>query len=358
MPQNLARYPIVPSIVELVTNVSQIPSFSFVSGPLRHYPNTETSYPIRIHFIVNGDIQIPPDATQVFPLHYVQKDTDVILYRHPIIGKIQAKLLMKDLMTTPFIEVNKTYFKFLRFPIGNVSAPGTHLTNIIFLKLLEKNLSPLHSGCVTSKATDGILLIAPPNTGKTTTVFNLVLYEGFELVSEDITVVSEKDAYSCPFTSTYFHSVPVSKELKKLGLLTKVDQFNMIANSILNKFPVLPSIFERPFDPLKLLNTVRSTLQTKISYIFILKKGSSDRVNKINSSHIAREMIDLNRFEFSYYKDPLLLSYGYHHPEYNLWSFMKRECEIISSLANNADCFSIECTNSMDFATKIVSVVG
>ncbi|MEM4680608.1 MAG: hypothetical protein QW038_02325 [Nanopusillaceae archaeon] len=209
--EKLKSYNIVPGIFRIKSNINYIPYLYFGEN-LSNFFKVKKSR-ISVVFKVCNNFSYKSNFKQKFHFCYGNFGKKEIYYERPLARKIRAKLLLKDLERNTKIYVNKSYFRLVKFKVDNLYPPGIHLTDILSTKLLKNGLSHSHSACI-SIDNKAILIFAPPDTGKTITTF-LALKNGFNFISEDITIVDKKYAYSCPLTSTFYHLLVNEKKCEK-----------------------------------------------------------------------------------------------------------------------------------------------
>lgn len=348
------RYEVIPGLVELSTNVREIQDFSY--APVLHSisPPSEGCL-IRVQFKVgypfaSGGAQ--SSLTPISPFFFRDESDDAIYRLVSLLGGVKVKIMLKNLRAEPILCVNRVAFNLLKWPVRGLFTPGMNLTNVVFTKLLELGYLTIHSCCVASKDAGGLLILAPSETGKTMTVFSL-LGEGFTFLSEDLIITDGKYAYSCPFTSTYFHNDFIVNQLQGLGLLNKRDLIKLSFSRFLQKVPALVSLFNPSPDPVKIMSGWRRENRAEINSIFMLRKGAANRLRKADKNTMVQEIEFLNRLEFWNFGDPLLLHYSHCNPSFQLRELINREYEIVQSMVGKADCYIVECVNALDFHKMI-----
>lgn len=360
------EYAIVPNLVRLLTNVERVKELGFCTEPLKYAGAIEeTPHILRVRYLVVPDdspLLVPSaDAVRIASGYFASHNEDSVWHVVPVMRGKRIAMVLKGLGTEPFFAVNSFAHRFLRFPIYALLTPGTHLRNIVCVGLLQQDYLPLHGACIRSPKGEGILITALADTGKTTTTFQL-LNRGFTLVAEDIVVTHGDHAYHCPFTATYTHSAPVRKELQKQGLLTRGNRLTLKCNDLVGKLPILNVFLTRSLDigVTTLLERFETTQRTRIRYVFILRRANRDCTSRPDNGSLVREIMQLNHSEFSFWRDLLLLNYGYCYPAFEPRAFVQKEQEIIGSLVDNSEVTShvIECANPMDFTQRILSIVG
>jgi len=102
------------------------------------------------------------------------------------LGIFGAQFRIQFKSTKVFITVNNLIASSKHVLYVNLVEP------ILRFMLLIKGYMLLHSACIADKAGNGLLLSAPPDTGKTTTVLKC-LKAGFSFLSDDMTILKLPD---------------------------------------------------------------------------------------------------------------------------------------------------------------------
>ena len=260
------QYTINPQIAKVVSGKEFIQYFSLGQN-LELYSQSSHSA-IEVDFDVVKNLSRDTHDAQKFHFFYGYYDKKEVFYERPLSIGIKLKMQVKNLLDHPRIVVNDSYFKYIRFKADNVYPPGIHLLDILLVNLLQKMYSPLHCAAISSPKNEGILLVAPPDTGKTLTSF-LALNRGFHFLAEDIAFVDEKYVYANPYTSTFLHGDQFGngKSGKSLRSLVK---------SIPTKFDLLPYYTRPPKRSISdLVKDVKIDEKAMIKSIFILDRGET-----------------------------------------------------------------------------------
>ncbi|RLC37350.1 MAG: hypothetical protein DRH33_05860 [Candidatus Nealsonbacteria bacterium] len=324
-------YTVIPKILGINTEVKKIRNFSFGES-LRE--RTEKAL-IKLNFKIDNLIKKPSILNQKYHFFWGKHNHPCIYYERRIIGGLFAKMLFKNSEGSPSIIVNKPYLRWIRVRTNNIFPPGTHLTDIATVKLIEKSFTPLHCAGV-SWDNKGILIFAPPNTGKTLTSI-LLVQNGFKFISEDISVSDGNEIYGCPFTSTFrYYDKLSSKSTRYLNLIATKIPF--LAPFIEPKAKVIQDYVER--DKIK--------EKASIFAIVVLERGGS-KFKKLDENEAFRRILNINRYEFNYYRNPILRAYSYFNQELDLNSLMLREEKIIRKVITDKNIYLIRENNPEEY---------
>jgi hypothetical protein len=323
----LRRYIVIPEIVEIRSNVDYIIHFKFgehLNDKLFQSKNNK----ILIEFKVTKDFEKPSYLNQRFHFIWGREEVDELYYERPLMGPIKARLLVKDFRTYPKIFVNPTYYYWLRFHIENVYPPGSHLTDVVTIKLLEQELAPIHCSVMSFNG-EGVLIFGPPDMGKTITVFSS-LDSGFNFLSEDIAVTDGKYVYGCPFTSTYRGGT------------------NEIVHKLSSKFPIIGYYWPRPAKAaFEFIEKNKIDKVAKIKTVYILDRGKQS-LEVLKDEEAIRRILILNRYEFKF-NNPLLTAYSYFNRDLDLNKLMDKEKEIISRIVRNSKNCLVKVNNPIEY---------
>lgn len=307
--KDLKSYIISKEIVKISSNVNSIPYFSFGEN-LLHVINSNNGFAkFRIQFIVKDDINIDKNLLCKFHFYFGNKNNKTIYYeRRLLFDKFIIKMLFKEIKNDFKIIVNKSFYRLIRFRIETINPPGIHLTDALTIKLIQNNLTPLHTSAIT-KNNKGTLFFGPPDCGKSLTAF-LSLNQGYNLLSEDCAITNGKVVYSCPLTSTFKYSIDKNNMKKK----------------IINKIPILCYYSNK--SSIRYMEYLKKNIHFEnrayIKNIFILDNGTTS-ITKIDKKEALRRILILNRNAFSYYKNSFILSLAYFNKEIDINKLMKKK---------------------------------
>ena len=327
-------YSINPNIAKIESDRDFVPKFPL--GESFHDHSALSDAQIKISFDISNDIPYPINGLQKF--HYFRGGygNDEVYYERPVGMGIKLKMLVKNLLSDPKLTVNDAYFKFVRLRIGSVFPPGVHLADILVINLLERMYTPVHCAAI-SLQQDGILLFAPPDTGKTLTTF-LALKRGYSYLAEDIAFVDQNHIYANPYTSSFLHNEKLVSS-----------NINYRFFYLLKKIPLLSAYARTPQTSISnMINNVRVQEKARIKKIFILERGETG-IAKVDPKDAMRKIMLINRNEFTYYRNSLLFAYSYFNPSLNLDKLMKMEASLISSIVEKIGCSILRANNPEEY---------
>jgi len=346
---NLKNIVIIPELLSLRTNVIDfIPYFSL--GAFMHETYKEKTL-INLGFEVVNDIEKPKELTKKIENFYGEDQIPIVYYEKVFTKNIKFKMLIKKTNSGFDFLVNKLYAKYCPFRIDRMYPSGGHLLNAAILCLANEGYAVVHSACI-SKNSQGVLLAASSNTGKSLTTFSS-LKKGYKILSEDMLALNEYYAFSSPLISSrscYEQSLGKKYPKNRQFFLKEYINFVSMFTGIFSFRKVLS--YEPFEDFIKSGNLIK---KNGINKIIILERGGNS-INKIDKKECLRKFLILNRGEFNYYSDTFLRAFSYFNSDMNIGNIIKVEERVISNLINNSDCYLFQANNPkyfVDFLDEI-----
>jgi hypothetical protein len=334
------QYQIKPEIANVLSNQVTVPYFSYGE----YFDNYVESSPSKINmsFSVDDHLSKPEYLRQKFHFCYGAENADEVYFERPLGLGLIAKLHCKNLLTSPQISVNKTYYKLIRFKIDNAYPPGVHLADTLSLLLFKNNYFPLHCAAISSN-NEGIILVAPPDTGKSMTTM-LAVKRNYGFLSEDIAIADDKYVYSNPQTTTFYHTPGVNPNHSLRHRLTSFLNTNIPA---LTYFVTPPAA--RIYEVMK---DIKIDLKVPIKHIFILDRGK-DTLKELDSEEAMRRILIVNRNEFTYHKNTLLFAYSYFNPSLDIKGSMQKEEILINNMTSRLKTYLVQSADPANFINII-----
>lgn len=247
-----------------------------------------------------------------------------------------------DIYATNFYN----YFSFLRFSKKKTLAE--YLNDITFLNLLRRSVLTFHGACFSVKK-KSFIITAPPDTGKSETVLNILKQTKSSFISEDVLLIKKTHAISLPYTQT------LTK--RRLSFLTKL--FSNIHNFFFKSNFLKKTLFE--------LNDYKNTKiqknPLKVDTIFYLKPNNiRDKTyfKEINNKEkIINDLIKINHLEFHYFKNELILSYiSSHDREKDITYWLNLEKKLTSDFINKINVVEINCGKNKKYSDEIINYLN
>jgi len=330
--KNMREKEVSPELVKLETNVSYIPYFGFCE---RLVDARGSNYPIKLRYIVKRVNVKREESCERFE-NYYKISNEEIYYEEKLGLGITLKMLINYKKLNMLVQ--PLYHKLIKFNIHCVSPPGAHLKDFLCLSLLERGFATLHSSAF-SYEDNGVIIVAPSNTGKTWSVFHAVKNFGCKFLSEDISIINGKYVFGCPWTSTFIDSV-------------NLKGYNRILQILSEKLPVSRPFLRRYIRTEEVIGRERIASKAKIRLVFILKRGKKE-VKNLNTEEALIKILTLNRYEFPYCSGLVnaLQFFGF----INIDDLLSKEEEIIRKTLETSNIYLLSGTPEF-FVKKIESI--
>lgn len=307
------EYPLCPGILNLQTDAIPIPDFQL--GPGAECNTSVPESELTVEYVV-GETDRVRDTDKG-----IEVRENRILYHKGlgIFGDLQCVISLNPL--TSRLKVNKTYHRLGRKSISTVPSVGRLLEDIVSIQLLRNGYALLYCGGVT-RGDAATLLIGLTNTGKTTTVLNLVQNGDAKYISEDIAITDGSNLYCCPFTVS-----PVDADFTPSR---RTAAHKWIAENI----PLLDSTTLRSIDSIyDILGEDRIEGSGAISQICFLFRSKDYQTETDDCQRI----VLANRGEFTYTTNQILLGAQYLGYDIDIVAAMETERSILNDLVRDSE---------------------
>jgi hypothetical protein len=272
---------------------------------------------------------------------------DVLTYRRKFLLGSELRLVARDLLTDePRVVVNRHYYKYITHRFMNLHSIGYMLTDIAGMLLLRKGFAPLH--CSAFRAGDAtVLVIAPPNTGKTLTTMMACMDHGAEFLAEDLALTDGRTLYSVPWTSTFRYYSRVDERLS-----------SRFASKATEMFPPLELFrFSKPNPVNRYVEQRRILDSSPITHVAILERGD-DCILEEDRSEVLRRVLNLNRYEFNYHKAPAVVAHEYFNGGFDTEAAQRAEREVLRNVVTTAGaCWVVRSMDPTRYARMLLDRV-
>lgn len=342
----MKKYIVSPVLAVIGDN--NIPHFKF--GSLQHADrykknnSAEIGNGVTIKAEFKRDQIFPKDALKgkasFYNIFYLDSEGVVFIrsFRFGKPGFISIKNLDSSI---PVLQFNSKYLSWSSLRVSKTNTVGEHLTDVACLKLIESGFLPLHGGAV-EVANRAFLVTALPDIGKTYTILSL-LKRGYSFLSEDISIVDSLGSiYSVPYTQTV-------EKRRKVGHIKRF--YRNVYESIFKINLSTGTIFDLD---------VSTNLSSKadIRGIFILDRGPSSQVTEISKSRAFSIILNINRLEFNYFKNSLILSYIFFNQGMKqIDDYMKSESTLLRQLLDKCKIYLITGPSYSSYTDLIAEIV-
>jgi len=328
------KYYSLHGIVRIKTNV-EIPIPSYFRVRKIKIPDME---------ILREELNVsrPREAQRCRTFFYWKEGVTLFIdYNAPFLN---AKLVIDDLKGKTKIKFTKALKRFARVEIP--------IKAILSLKLIQKGHALLHGGCLNHKG-QSILLIAPRDIGKTSTILSLLDGKDFKFMSDDLTIVSKNGkAYSYPervniypytltgnLISPYGYKNPIKRKLSKSHFLILL--FWRFFNKEFSEGREIPQKFIGD--------------KGRIKKVFFLAGGKED-IERINREEAVKKILASTLDLINPTKVHLLNFYSYFF-SFDIQNLLAKEKEIVERAIKNAECFELRVNNLKMYPEMIKKVL-
>ena len=280
--------------------------------------------------VLLGDLR----ADQLEP----SSDNDALRVIYRPRGLLRSEVLLEGLASggqTRLFIVNPAHRL-----LGRLSRKVRALIRTVFyIKLLQKWHALLHSACV-EKDGAGLLMVAPPETGKTLTTLKLVLGHGFRFMSDDMTIVGpDATALANPGTLTIhpYHLRACGIKLRGRELL------DMRVRHLLRGLPyVVFFVKEFKLSFRRLFSEDQLARRAKVAVTCFLEAGPR-YIGELDADEALRRLMAAGRMHVSVYESGLIQRYAYQNPEFDLEGLMDRLRQLCRRLVESTSCWHVRC---------------
>lgn len=313
-------------------------------------PGTEDdieSCDVLIDVEVVPELQPVEDEDLLGKYHYFRaySGRDKVRYERTLVANRKLQLELGGLVRgEPYLRCNEAYWRFVTHRFMNLHSAGYVLTDIASLLLLRHGYAPLHCSAF-RKGEYGVVVFAPPNTGKTLTTMQACMTRGAEFLAEDLAITDGRTLHSVPWTSTfrYYGEVDQRRSSRLRSRLTQI-------------FPPIELIPARNAESIEgYIDPARILDQAPITHLVLLERGEPG-VERVSIDDAFQKIRNLNRYEFNYAKAPAAVAYEFFNPELSLDDAADRERTILRDMITNAEgVFVARSRNPVDYAEMIWS---
>lgn len=212
----------------------------------------------------------------------------------------------------------------------------TLIFELLELKLLQKGHAFIHAACVERNG-EGIMITAPPDTGKTFTTIKLVMEHGYSHMSDDMTIIGPGGVAYCFPTLMTLH-LPHVDELP-ISLPSSLEA-SVRARERLRSLPWIKKLLSEPRVHFRtVLPDARVARKAEVSRLIFLEHGRK-KVERLSKDEARSRLLPVARMHRSIMSD-LIVLYAYYHPELDLHALSERQSELYLELIEGVDCYLV-----------------
>ena len=282
----------------------------------------------------------------IFAGDFSYDGTGGIYQEGPLPGPLRSKFLLDGLEGRARIYFLSPRYRWL----GQLKQEIKDIVlEVLELKLLQKGHTFIHAACLAGDSGEAIMLVAPPDTGKTFTTIRLVLEHGLALMSDDMTILGPGGQAYCFPTPMTIHPVHV----RELGLrLPRKLMASARSRWILLSTPwVKRAVSELRLSYRTVLGDVELVRRARVERIFFLGRGRRG-LRRLDKEEAARKLVPVAKMHRSILDD-LITIYSYYHPEVDLRGLARRQDELYDDLLSRVECYAVSAPDR-SFADIIV----
>ncbi len=337
--QKIYRAVILDGIAEIYSNVKDICGFFPVN--FEELTEIKSDSKINLFFSVE-DLPSQHDNSNGSDYYYGSTDSNYIQRKYRLPCSMKAIIQLSDLNTKPAIRINKTYYRMGKIRVNDFCPPGMHLKDLLSANLIGAGYIPLHAASVVAENL-GIMLVGAAGIGKTS-ILAYALQHGYSYLADDMTVIDTAcNIYPCAGIS----SIAYESGLENIVNGKKIKS-NSVTDKIASIIPPLKYISQKPYlDINTLFPQSELADRTRAGKVFILAKGNSEVV-KISKEQAFHRIITINRMEFPYSSNQLLLLYSLFNKWLDMNALRKKEEAAIEKLVFDVDCYFCTAPNPQE----------
>lgn len=273
--------------------------------------------------------------------YYFWKDKNTLYIDYGVAG---AKIAIRDVFGKPKIECTKAFRKF-----SSQESWNSLVHAVMWFNFIKRGYTFVHAGCMSYRGKDGVIIAAPADTGKTSTILTLLSTDAFGFMTDDTALVG----------NGYAHAYPEKVKVSPYTLTGKLRVKSSLKRRLF-KSRVLGLMSERLLK-MKItdLHEIPESLvvdKNPIKKVFILTGyNKRRRVTKIDKKLAARLLI-LPSAEFSTLMHRYVELY-YYMFGVDTYKILQNMDQIVEKSFKNAQCFVIQAPKLDGYAQAIMEVI-
>lgn len=327
------RYYSIHGLFKIATNIDiPVPDYFEVKKPVKHPDMRVLQRTL--------EFRKPPGEMMMRTNYYFWKDGNDLFIDY---GMRDTKIVLRDILGKPEIECTKNFRKFTTQESWDALVHA-----VIWMNLIRRGHTFTHAGSLSYRG-EGVLIGAPADTGKTSTILSLLATKEFGFMSDDAALVGGGHVYAFPekvkiSPHTLTGNLPV-KSLKRkvfkprmLGLVSErllkinlTDFYKIPDEFVVNKCP--------------------------IRKVFVFAGyGSKKRIRKIDGKSAARILFvssaEMSRFMHRY------IELYYYMFAVDTFKFIEEMNRVVEDSFKNAQCYMVQAPKLEEYSQAVMETLG
>lgn len=241
------------------------------------------------------------------------------------------------------------------------------VNSVLLIKAIQQGWLLAHGATLVAEEHGGILISSYPDTGKTTTIYQLSQIKGFTPLSDDLAWISREgefvgegvgplSIYSLAEREAFRKHVKFLKIRTSLASLLRYIYYLPYAPQFLLKLSdKLVVLAKQP--QLDYIKTKYNIEKHKCNYMFVLELGRKEII-RLEHDIAAKKFLEICRREHYYLNHNfILLTYSYLSNEFDLEKVYHERERIIRDFTRKVQPYIIRAPHPRDFAKLIIQVL-
>ena len=318
----------VPGVLAVFSNKPRIPNFPLVQRlkPVDQIAADDLDVPLKVTYRVGA----VPETSQKLEGKVFRRIDNTLIQETPVGPFARLSVALHCDAANPTIAVNPFYHSAGRLTVGNVHSCGWLVRDLCNIHLLSNRKTLLHAAGL-KHGNRTALIIGLSNTGKTTTVVNLVQSRDAEYYGDDLVVTDGKYLFPCPHVAANIN--PSHNTGAKYA-------FIQWARRTIPFFENYGA--DIPFSISDHLGYEHCATPAKVTDIIFLIRSEQPADRRVSNDEAAQLLLASNRTEFTYATSPVFCAAEYLGIGFNLTHLVDREAHLMGQLVRNSRCRLVE----------------
>jgi hypothetical protein len=122
--------------------------------------------------------------------YYFWKDDNTLYIDYATVG---AKIAIKDIFGKPKIECTRSFRR-----LTSQESWNSIVHAVMWFNLIKRGYTFIHAGCLSYKNKEGVIITAPADTGKTSTIMTLLSTNKFGFMTDDAVLIGNGYVHAYP----------------------------------------------------------------------------------------------------------------------------------------------------------------